>query len=222
LFAALALLLIGVALSEMRAHRLDAKHVALLGVLAAVNAVLRVPGSLGGASLMFFLPIVCGYVFGARFGFLLGATSFAASAAITGGIGPWLPFQMWGLGWVGAGAGVLRMVTRGRAPVLVLACYGWIAGMLFGALLNLWFWPFQGGATALSWYPGLGFAAALRHYWRFYLVTSLAWDSLRAIGNVVLVAVLGRPVLRLLERFRARSLVTWDDASPARPVASPV
>ena len=81
---------------------------ALLGVLAGINAVLRLPGSLGGASLMFVLPVVSGAAFGARFGFLLGASSMAASALITGGVGPWLPFQMWALGWIGAGGAVAR------------------------------------------------------------------------------------------------------------------
>ena len=98
-------LLIAVAMTELRAGRMDAKQIALLGLLSGVNAMLRVPGALAGASLMFVLPILCGATFGARFGFMLGATSMAASAAITGGIGPWLPFEMFGLGWVGAGAG---------------------------------------------------------------------------------------------------------------------
>ncbi len=217
LFAVFALLAIGLVLSDLRAKRTDAKHIALLGVLAAVNAMLRLPGALGGASLMFLLPMLTGYAFGARFGFLLGALSMAASGAITGGIGPWLPFQMWALGWVGAGAGAVRVVSRGRAPRVWLAAYGWIAGLVFGALLNLWFWPFQGGNADISYVPGLGVGDTMLHYWRFYVLTSLAWDSARAMGNVVMVAVLGAPLLRLFTRFRARLLVEW---VPLTPVAA--
>jgi energy-coupling factor transport system substrate-specific component len=209
LFSIFAVLLIAIAIAELRAGEIDAKEIALLGVLAGLNAVLRLPGSFGGASLMFVLPILCGAVYGARFGFLLGATSMAASALITGGVGPWLPFQMWALGWVGAGAAIVRARGDGWRTIAGLAVYGWIAGMLFGAIVNLWFWPYQQGAGALAWQPGLGVAEGLRHYWRFYTVTSLAWDSGRALGNVVIVVLLGRPLLRLFEKFRARLRAAW-------------
>lgn len=218
-FAVLSALLVAMAVSDVRAGRSDARRIALLGTLAGVNAVLRLPGGFGGASLMFFLPIVCGYAFGARFGFLLGASSMAASGVITGGVGPWLPFQMWALGWVGAGAAVLRRPFA-RAPhawpaVAALAAYGWVVGLGFGALTNLWFWPFFGGTSDLSWSPGLGAADAAARYWRFYLVTSLAWDSARALGNAALVAALAGPVIRLLGRFRARLEVTWAPGAAA-------
>lgn len=207
LFAVFAPLMLAVAVAEVRAGRLDARQVALLGVLSAVNAMLRLPGSLAGANLMFFLPIVCGYVFGPGFGFLLGATSMAVAGVVSGGVGPWLPFQMSAMGWFGAGAGLLRPLARfrGRWPeTLGLAAYGWVAGLLFGALINLWFWPYLSGAEAISWAPGIGAAEAARRYWRFYTVTSLAWDSARAIGNVALVLAFGRPVVRVLDRFRRR------------------
>ncbi|MFA5889728.1 MAG: ECF transporter S component [Actinomycetota bacterium] len=223
LFSVFGVLLIAVAVTEARAGRMDAKQIALLGVLSGVNAVLRLPGALAGASLMFILPILCGYVFGPRFGFMLGASSMAASAVITGGVGPWLPFQMWALGWVGLGAGMVgkmlgRRVSRPWA-VAVLAVYGWAAGLGFGALINVWFWPFQAGSTDISWTPGLGAAAAAGRYWRFYLLTSLAWDSARAVVNALLIVTLGRPVLRVLWRFRARLLVRWRPAAQERALA---
>ncbi|MBX0327117.1 ECF transporter S component, partial [Oscillochloris sp. ZM17-4] len=74
---------------------------------------------------------------------------------------------------------------------------------LFGALMNLWFWPFSPPGE-LAWSPGMGFGETLRRYLLFYGVTSFAWDSLRAIGNVLLVAALGRPILKELRRFKAR------------------
>lgn len=223
LFAVFAALALGLVLSDLKARRIDAKQIALLGVLAGVNAMLRLPGSFGGASFMFVLPILAGYAFGARFGFLLGALSMAASGVITAGIGPWLPFQMWALGWVGGGAGLLRAMTRGGAPRASLAIYGWFAGLAFGALLNLWFWPFQGGESAVSYQPGLSAALNAQHYWRFYLLTSLGWDSARALGNVALLGVLGAPILRLLARFHARVHVTWEPATLAyAPVPSGV
>ena len=44
--------------------------------------------------LVFFLLILAGRVFGPGFGFVLGVTSLFASALMTAGVGPWLPFQM--------------------------------------------------------------------------------------------------------------------------------
>jgi energy-coupling factor transport system substrate-specific component len=221
-FALFGVLLVAIAATELRAGRLEPKELALLGVLSGINAMLRVPGSLAGANLMFFLPIVAGYAFGARFGFLLGACSMAAAGAVTGGIGPWLPFQMWVLGWTGAGGAAVRALTRGRTgrtTLFALAAYGWIAGIAFGILLNLWFWPFLGGASEVSWWPGLSAGQALVHYWRFYVATSLAWDSARALMNVALILTLGRPALRLLTKFRARLHVTWTGPAEERAVA---
>lgn len=212
-FTILAALLVAIAVSDVRAGRMDAKQVAVLGVLSGVNAVLRLPGALAGASLMFLLPILCGYAFGARFGFLLGSASMATSAALTGGIGPWLPFEMFALGWVGAGGGVVGSVMRRRtgswSAFLALAAYGWISGLVYGAITNLWFWPFQVGPSSISWVPGAGAATTAQRYWRFYVLTSLAWDSARAIVNAGLILTLGPTLLRVLVRFRDRLSVAW-------------
>jgi energy-coupling factor transport system substrate-specific component len=125
---------------------------------------------------------------------------------------------MFGLGWVGAGGGAVRRICTGRERFALpaLAAYGWATGLAYGALINLWFWPFQAGTSTVSWGPGLGVVATARHYWRFYLLTSLAWDSARAFVNAGLILALGRPLLRLLVRFRSRLDVTWT-AVPAGP-----
>ena len=82
-------------LAELTSGGLDAKAVAMLGVLAAVGAALRPLGAgAGGIETVFFLLVLAGRVFGPGFGFVLGSTTLFASALITGGVGPWLPFQM--------------------------------------------------------------------------------------------------------------------------------
>jgi len=45
---------------------------------------------------------------------------------------------------------------------------------------------------------------SLVHFGRFYLLTSLAYDTFRAVGNVLMVAALGAPVLAALARLRVR------------------
>lgn len=210
LLALLVPLTIAVAITEAGGARMDAKRIALLGVLAGFAAVLRLPVSFAGANLIFLVPIAGGFVFGTCFGFLLGALAMAASAAITGGIGPWLPFQMWAMGWVGAGAGALRpladrLVRRRRVGVVLLASYGYAAAFLYGAVMNLYFWPVAAvGPAAIGWTPGLGPAEAWRHYRAFYATTSLGWDAIGAGANALALLVAGGPIVELLRRYRRR------------------
>lgn len=208
IFGLLMPLVLLVILADLSNRRLNAKLIAALGVLVAINAVLRLPGGLGDSPTFFFLPILLGYAYGARFGFLHGALSLFVSALLTAGIGPWLPFQMLALGWLGMGAAALRWLPLrpgGWPERLALAAYGYLGGFLFGALMNLYFWPFAAGLGALGWMPGLPLAEALRRYWAFYVLSgSLAWDALRAVSTAAMLLLVSRPLLRELRRFRNR------------------
>lgn len=88
----------------------------------------------------------------------------------------------------------------------MLAGWGLVSGLAFGALMNIWFWPyvFSQGQSEMYWQPGLGFGATLQRYALFYTVTSLWWDLVRAVGNCLLLLLVGAPVLRLLRRFQQR------------------
>jgi energy-coupling factor transport system substrate-specific component len=207
LFVALLPLLLAVILAELSDGALDAKAVALLGVLAGVGAVMRLPsGGITGFEPLFFLMIPAGRVFGRGFGFVLGALTMFASALLTGGVGPWLPFQMFGAAWVGFFAGCLPRRVHGRAEVVLLAAYGVVAGLTYGLLLNMWFWPFAiSPGTGLSFVAGDALVDNLRRFWAFHLATSLGWDIPRAFTNCVLVLALGRPVLAALRRAERRA-----------------
>ena len=96
------------------------------------------------------LPILTGYCYGPTFGFLLGSLSLLVSALIGGGVGPWLPYQMFATGWMGMLSGVPARVperTGGWEPVM-LAVWGVVLGLIFGAIMNIWFWPFMQGGDA--------------------------------------------------------------------------
>jgi energy-coupling factor transport system substrate-specific component len=56
----------------------------------------------------------------------------------------------------------------------------------------------------MYWQPGLGVVETLRRYALFYTITSLWWDLIRAVGNLLLLLLLAAPVLRLLRRFQQR------------------
>lgn len=211
-FTVVAVLSLGIVIAELAGansgRQNAAKVAALLGALVAIDACLRLVPSLGGASPIFMLIIITGAVFGARLGFLVGSLTLLLSAFLTGGIGPWLPYQMLGAGWVGLGAGLVSFRASSGARLSVLVLYGIVSAILYGVMINLYSWPFAAPdveqAAGLFWSPGLSFGETLDRYARFYLVTSLSHDVFRAAGNAILLVILGGPIIRALDRARLR------------------
>jgi energy-coupling factor transport system substrate-specific component len=218
IFVILLPLLVAVVLSELTSGVLDAKAVAMLGMLAAVGGALRAlsPGT-AGLEPSFAVIVLGGRVFGRGFGFVLGAVTVFAGALITGGVGPWLPFQMIAAGWVGFGAGCLGP-ARGRAEVPVVAAYAAFISLGFGFLMNLWFWPFASYGPETSYAAGAGLATNVHHYLVFFVTTSLPWDLGRALLSLLLILVAGKPLLRALRRAGRRAAfdvpVTFEPAVP--------
>jgi energy-coupling factor transport system substrate-specific component len=206
IFVALVPLLIAIVVAELSEGGIDAKAIALLGILAACFSALRVvsPG-IDGFEPEWFLLILAARVFGRGFGFVLGALALFASALVTGGIGPWLPFQMLAAAWIGFGAGSLPPL-RGKAERALLAAYGAGAALAYGLLTNFWFWPFVGTGTRYQFEPGAGVAANVHRFLLFDLTTSLGFDLTRAVTCAVLILVLGRPVLAALRRASRRAV----------------
>lgn len=214
MMAVLLALCILVLIYEIQEMRLSTKLVALLGVLVAINSVLRLIDIalpvLGGFSPVFFLILISGYVFGGRIGFLMGAMTMMISALVTGGVGPWLPNQMFTAGWVGMSAVIVRRIVvwggleNHPAEIWLLLALGVLWGFLYGAITNLWFWPFITGPGNQVFSPSNSFSVTLRNYGIYYLATSLLWDSGRAIGNALLIFFFGRSTLKVLRRFQRR------------------
>ena len=201
LFVALLPLLLALLLSEITNGSIDAKAVAVLGVLVACGAALRAPttGATGFTGLLFLL-LPGGRVFGRAFGFVQGALTLFASALLIGGVGPWLPFQMIAAAWIGYLAGCLPPL-RGRRELLMLAAFGALAGLLYGLIMDMWFWPFTtSGTSQLHYVPGDALVANLQRFWAFHLASALGFDIPRAVGNAALVLVAGAPVLAALRR----------------------
>ncbi|MFI1110695.1 ECF transporter S component [Streptomyces physcomitrii] len=200
--------LLAVVLAEMSSGGIDPKVLALLGVLSAVNAGLRPLGAgTAGIETVFFLLVLAGRVFGPGFGFVLGAVSLFASALLTAGVGPWLPFQMVSSAWIGLGAGLLPRRVTGRAEIAMLAAYGVFAAYFFGFIMNMWFWPFTAGIdTQLSFDPGASVPENLHTFLIFTLTTStFGWDTGRALTNLIAILLTGPAVLAVLRRASRRA-----------------
>ena len=112
-----------------------------------------------------------------------------------------------------------RHAAPGRRDLVVLALIGVVAGFAFGVLMDVWDRTFFAGSPGLGWVPGVPLGETLARFARFYLLTSLAYDSFRAVGNAVLVLVLGAPILAALARLRARLSFEIADAEASSPAA---
>jgi energy-coupling factor transport system substrate-specific component len=215
LFLGLLPVVLIVVLAELNENGLDPRVLAILGVLSAVNAILRgvSPGT-AGVELTFFMLILAGRVFGPGFGFVLGCTSLFTSALLTAGVGPWLPFQMICAAWVGMGAGLLPRRVSGRAEIVMLVAYAVVASYLYGMLMNLSFWPFTLGIVVPGHEGALAYVAGapvLENAHRFLIYTLLTstggWDTGRAITTGIAIAVLGPAILTTLRRAARRAVV---------------
>ncbi|MEV7512154.1 ECF transporter S component [Streptomyces sp. NPDC090085] len=220
IFGVLLVIVLCVVISEIAEGGIDSKALAMLGVLSAVNAAVRPLGAgTAGIETVFFILVLAGRVYGPGFGFTLGCTSLFASALITGGVGPWMPYQMFGCAFVGMLAGFLPKAS-GRREVALLAVYGSLSGYLFGFLLNLSFWPFSlDPNSSIAYLPGLPFTEQFQRYLAFDLATSLGWDTGRAVTNFLCICLAGPAVLttfrRAARKARFRAPVRFDPGGSA-------
>ena len=183
----------------------------VLAVVAAL-AALAVVGRLAFAAFPNVKPttdivLFAGYALGAVPGFAVGAVTAIVSNIFLSQ-GPWTVWQMAGWGAVGVGGAVLAKVLRGREPNrFMLAGVCGLAGLLFGAWMDIYQWTFAARQDLDTYIAVAG--------------TSLPYNVAHAVGNVVFCLLLGPAFLRALARYRRRLEVRWD-RSPAPIVASVV
>ena len=201
LFALVLPMVLALVVTELGADGISPRALAMLGVLSALGTIARPLGTgTAGVDLAFILIIIGGRAFGPAFGFLLGNTTLFSSALITGGVGPWLPYQMLAAGFVGLGAGLLPPAGR-KLEVVLLCTWGAISAFVFGWLMDLAFWPFAlGTGTDASYVPGAPLLENLHRFVVFNSVTALGWNTGRVVTSVVGIALLAMPMLRVLRR----------------------
>jgi energy-coupling factor transport system substrate-specific component len=207
-FIALMPILIVLTLVEFSTGEIGSRQLAVLGVLTAVNAVIRLLGAgTAGIETAFFLIIIGGYVFRSAFGFILGSTSILVSALLGAGVGPWLPFQMMAAGLVGLAAGAIPKFNKKLPQVLVLITYAIIASFVYGNLMTLWNWPFLAGSeSTLSYIGGAPLVENISRFINYEIVTGgLLWDAGRAITTSILIALTAPALLATLNRAANRA-----------------
>jgi len=199
-------LVLFVALADVLQGGIDARSLAILGVLTAVVAAVRpLGGQVAGLEPVWSIIIIGGRALGPSFGFVLGSIGILGSAVLTGAIGPWLPFQMIVAAWVGAIAGLLPKF-KGNKEIVMLVIYGFFVGFFAGLLLNLWFWPFANGLIPeISFQPGIGFSDQFMRWIRFSFLTSFGFDLPRGILTATLLSFLAKPLLKAMRRMTKKA-----------------
>jgi energy-coupling factor transport system substrate-specific component len=206
-FLATAPIIVGLLIYITSREDLGSKNVAFLGILSALIAALR-PLGIGaiGIEPMWFALILAARVMGPTFGFLLGTFSMLLSALLTGGIGPWLSYQVFAAALIGFGVGIIPRGISGKFEIYILAIYGIFAAEFFGIAMDLQFWPWSlGSGTELSYVAGAPMMENLTHFLSYHFISALAWDVPRAIITAVLIVIAGKPALNALRRARHRA-----------------
>jgi energy-coupling factor transport system substrate-specific component len=179
--------------------RPTARVVALVATLAALAALGRVAfAPLPSVKPTTDIVLIAGYVLGGAPGFAVGAVAALASNLFFGQ-GPWTPWQMVGWGAVGVGGALLARAAGRELGRMSLAAACAVAGLAFGAVMNLHLWVmYSGDHTAAK-------LAAV-------FATSLPFDLVHAVANVVFCLAFGPALVRALARYRTRFEVTWRPA----------
>jgi energy-coupling factor transport system substrate-specific component len=171
-------------------RKVSGRELVMLAVLAAIAAVSRVPfASIPSVQPTTFVIIVTGIAFGAESGFVVGALAALVSNLFLGQ-GPWTPWQMYAWGMIGLTAGFLRhtpLMTSTSGRVI----FGFITGILFGWVMNLWYFVSLGervGLTEIIAYYG----------------ASVYFDLAHALSNVFFLIIFANSWVKILQRFRKK------------------
>lgn len=171
----------------------------VVGVVA-VLAALAVVGRLAFVALPNVKPttdivLFAGYALGAAPGFAVGAVGAIASNVFLGH-GPWTAWQMAAWGGVGVGGALLaRAVGRRELGRWSLALACGLAGLAFGALMDVYQWTLAARQDLASYLAIAG--------------SSLPYNVAHALGNVAFCLAIGPVFLRSLRRYRRRFEVRW-------------
>ena len=179
-------------------RRPPARVVALVAAMAALAVV----GRLAFAAFPNVKPttdivLFAGYALGPVPGFMVGAITAIASNVFLGQ-GPWTVWQMVAWGGVGVGGALLARATAAASPAGSLAIACGVAGLAFGAFMDVYQWTLAAKQDFASYLVIAG--------------SSLPYNLAHAIGNVVFCLLIGPVFIRALRRYRRRFEVRWAPA----------
>lgn len=176
--------------------------VALVAALAALAAAGRVALSpIPNVVPTTDITLIAGYALGGPAGFAVGSLAALASNFWLGQ-GPWTPWQMAGWGIAGLVGAALAATTGRRLGRVGLAVACGVAGLVFGALMDLSLMVTYGGEQSLDRYLAIS-------------ARSIPFNAAHVAGNVALALVAGPALVRMLTRYRRRFEFAWNGRGTA-------
>lgn len=191
-----AVAIILILLYQQEKSSFNARQISLVAALTAFAAAGRMVTGVGMLFLQptMFLPMITGWVMGARIAFFVGAmTPLIANFFM--GQGPWTPFQMLAWGLIGFSGALLKRIYPAAGPVhLTIMCCFW--GYLYGAVMDIWQWtafihPLTLQGYLALWLAGVGF------------------DSMRAVGNLLFCGALGAQTIKILAYYQKKMSIQY-------------
>ncbi len=132
--------------------------------------------------------VITGIYLGAEAGFLTGSFS-ALISNFYFGQGPWTPFQMFAWGMIGLLAGILaKPMKKSR---IVLYFYGFLSGILFSMMMDIWTVLWEMGGFSLELYLAK-------------MLTALPHTLLYAVSNVIFLLLFAKSFGEKLERVKIK------------------
>jgi prenyltransferase beta subunit/uncharacterized membrane protein len=197
-FSLLALVIVG-GFAWYERSRPSSRTVALVAGLAALAVAGRlvlapVPNVVATTD----IALITGFALGGAPGFAVGALA-APVSNLWLGQGPWTPWQMAGWGLCGLAGAALARLTGRRLGRLGLASACALAGLAYGALLDLSVMVTYGGEQSLERYLALS-------------ARGIPFNLAHAAGNFVIALAAGPALVRMISRFRDRLEFTWRPA----------
>lgn len=175
----------------------SARDMVLLSVLCGIGVAGRVVFyALAQVKPVTAVTIVAGAAFGGETGFLTGALTMLVSNMIFGQ-GPWTPWQMFAMGLIGFGSGLLFHGTdfgriKKNSFLLLLCLYGFAAPvLLYGGIMN----------------PASAIMSGVVPDWKLLFVywgSGLPFDLIHGATTCLFLLLGARPMLQKLERVKIK------------------
>ena len=172
---------------NVRPRLRDTMPIAVLAALAAAGRILFAP--IPDFKPVSAIAIIAGAAFGRRSGFLVGALAALVSNFFFGQ-GLWTPWQMYGWGLVGYLGGLFAQ-TGLLQKEWVLVVYGFLSGLIYGLVLNLW--------SIIGFYHPETLAQAALIY-----AAALPFDCIHGVATVVFLLALYTSWQRKLVRVKRK------------------
>lgn len=168
----------------------QAREIVLIAVITAIAVASRIvfawaPSFKPVAAII----IIAAIAFGKEIGFMVGALT-ALLSNIYFGQGPWTPFQMFGWGFTGLVAGMLRK-TFIMKNTIFLTIFGVLAGVIYSLILDI--------QTMLLIDNSFNFSRYLA-----IIVSSFPITLIYMISNAIFLVLLGKPLLKKFSRVKEK------------------